>query len=80
MTPCKPQRKTEDGRIIVDDMDQLENEKLHIIGECRNHVMERVPSATRPQWMNVTCTCGMRISISPEVEAELDRLNAEDYR
>lgn len=82
MTACRtfirPARKTADGRIIVDDIDQLENEEYHNFGDCPNHIMERVPSATRPQWMDVTCACGMRITISPEVEAILDEYDDEE--
>lgn len=64
---------TEDGRIVVDDINQLEDEDYHDYSDCPNHIMERVLSTTRPEWMDVTCACGMRITIAPHVEAELDR-------
>jgi len=66
-------RRTPDGRIIVDNIDQLENEDYHDNRLWPNHIMERTLSTTMPQWMDVTCACGMRITISPEVEAELEQ-------
>lgn len=77
-TFTKATRKTADGRIIVDHWEQLENEEYHDYSTRINHTMDRVLSATRPQWMDVTCACGMRITISPEVEARLDAETEED--
>jgi hypothetical protein len=80
--PCRTlnPRKTEDGRIIVDSIDQVENEEYHDFSVKLNHDIRRVPSAIRPGWMNVTCPCGMKITIAPEVEAYLDQIEivAED--
>ena len=63
-------RKAADGRIIIDREDQFEEEDYHKWEPRVNHTMTRRGSTTQPGWVDLTCACGMRVTIEPDIAAK----------